>query len=210
MVDMKFLITGFGAFDIYEQNPSQILLEDLKRKSSQEISIETLVLPVSFAQSFTVWKKSFEALEPDVIILLGLAGRREVVSLEKVAINYRDSERVDNEGVAYRGEAICDDGPSAYFSTLPLKKILSSHKLVDRELVELSLSSGSYICNDIFYQVRHYLEQSNQSSLAGFIHIPPFDKIGRDKQAELLFQIIESIANDQDLSTEYKSQLQTD
>jgi pyroglutamyl-peptidase len=66
---------------------------------------------------------------------------------------------------------IAADGPTAYTSTLPLEIMLSA--LADREVpVVISNHAGAYLCNHVFYVVRHFLEQSGRASPCGFIHVP--------------------------------------
>jgi pyroglutamyl-peptidase len=38
--------------------------------------------------------------------------------------------------------------------------------------VELSLSAGAFLCNQVFYIARHYIANSTKDIPMGFIHLP--------------------------------------
>ena len=52
--DNVVLITGFGPFDIYDINPSQLIVEELDGKFIEEIKIIGIILPVDFEESVNV------------------------------------------------------------------------------------------------------------------------------------------------------------
>lgn len=111
-------------------------------------------------------------LQPDIIIMVGQAGGRKEISLERIAINLDDSKIPDNHGVTPLNDPISIFGPVAYFSTLPLQEI--SYELQKANIpVALSNTAGTYVCNHVFYSVMHELEQLNNNQIkAGFIHVP--------------------------------------
>ncbi len=55
--------------------------------------------------------------------MLGQAGGRTAVTPEKVAINIMDARIKDNEGNKPCDEPVVEGGPTAYFSTLPVREI---------------------------------------------------------------------------------------
>ena len=90
----------------------------------------------------------------------------------------------DNEGISYTGRKIDPTGKVGYLTTLPYKKMVA----VD-EKVAYSFSAGTYICNNIFYRLQSYLEQTKSNSLGGFIHVPFSEKKGSDPFIPLADQI---------------------
>ena len=58
------------------------------------------------------------------------------------------------------------DGPAAYFSTLPLRAMLAAVQAAGVP-VELSLSAGAYLCNQVLYTLLHTCPIPG-----GFIHLP--------------------------------------
>jgi pyroglutamyl-peptidase len=122
---------------------------------------------VTFKDSFDVLKDQIDLYQPDVVISLGLAEKRSVISLEKVALNYVDCEIPDNIGTLFKDSPVLSSAPAAYFSTLPLKEMLQVETPYP---VEISYSAGTYVCNDLMFRVLHYLKDKNIQ--AGFIHVP--------------------------------------
>ena len=106
---------------------------------------------------------------PDVVICLGQAEGRREISFERVAINLDDARIADNDGNIPVDQAIENDGPDAYFSTLPTKELVAAMRK-GGVAANLSLSAGSFVCNHVFYAALHHIQ--NRTILAGFIHLP--------------------------------------
>jgi pyroglutamyl-peptidase len=121
---MNIIVTGFGRFLTNEENPTKEIL-NLLPKSIKGHNVYPIELPVIFDECFDYLRPYIEELQPDIIILLGLAGGRKTVSLERVAINMKDAKGPDNIGYIPVDEVIQKDGKNAYFSTLPLREIES-------------------------------------------------------------------------------------
>ncbi|EPF6564280.1 pyroglutamyl-peptidase I, partial [Serratia marcescens] len=63
------------------------------------------------------------------------------------------------------------DGKNAYFSTLPVKNIIKN--LRDSNIpASISNSSGTFLCNNIFYRLLQYIENNSAMTIAGVVHIP--------------------------------------
>jgi pyroglutamyl-peptidase len=108
---------------------------------------------------------------PQVVLCLGLAGSRSTISLERVAVNLCDARIADNAGAMPAGTPVVAGGPAAYFSRLPVKAL--QQRLLAADLpAELSLSAGSFVCNQVFYGLLHALRRQ-PAVQAGFIHLPP-------------------------------------
>jgi len=167
---MNILITGFVAFLKNTENPTEEVLK-LLPKSIYGNKITTVLLPVVYDKCFEKLLPFIKETNPDIIINLGLAGSRKGISLERVAINIKDYSLPDNNGVIKDSEAIVDGGKNAYFSTLPLKKIMT--KIQSKNIaVEISNTAGTYVCNNLMYHVLHYIETNKLDIKAGFIHVP--------------------------------------
>lgn len=104
---------------------------------------------------------------PHAILCLGQAQGRAVPTLERVAINLLDSRIADNRQEVYHDHRIVEDGPDAYFSTLPLRQLQEAVHAQGYPL-ELSLSAGTFMCNQALYWARH----TAQALPAGFLHLP--------------------------------------
>ena len=164
---IKILVSGFSKFDFHKENSSQIITELLKETKIRGIEIHTVILPVAFSSAFENLKIEIDTIKPDYVICLGLAHKREAISLEKVAINLIHCDIADNEGVFQKDTVILEKGPVAYFSTLPLESLLEVETPFPKKL---SLSAGAYVCNFVMYRLLDYLNGTKVKG--GFIHLP--------------------------------------
>ncbi len=167
---MKILLTGFDPFGEDIINPSY---EAIKRiKDFNDIDIIKCELPTVRYESVERIKDIIEKEKDiDYIISFGQAGGRKAISLERVAINCDDYRIQDNRGNQPKDEKIIEDGPDAYFSNLPLRKIEKA--LNDKNIkVEISNSAGTFVCNHIFYSIRYLCETKYPYIKSGFIHVP--------------------------------------
>ncbi|AHC14076.1 pyroglutamyl-peptidase I [Salinispira pacifica] len=163
---MKVLLTGFDPFGIDNINPSWEMARSMPDTVGGN-SIAALRLPTSFFSSGDVLIEAIEEQKPDAVICTGVADGRNSISIEKVAINYMDARIPDNSQSQPRHQVIEADGPDAYFTGLPTLKLLDALK-AEGIPGELSYSAGTYVCNYIFYILRHY----NPALISGFIHVP--------------------------------------
>ena len=153
------LVTGFEPFGGLNRNPTRELA--LERGGA--------VLPVDYARIGPALDDLLSE-EWDGVLLLGVAVGRPRISLERIAVNFRDPRRPDNAGEAPADPAVVRGGPAAYFSTLPLEKMHAA--LAGGGLpAEFSLSAGGYLCNASFFLARHALEA--RGIPCGFVHMPP-------------------------------------
>lgn len=168
---MKILVTGFEPFGDSPINPSQMLVNSLPGEMSGDIEISKAILPVDNQAGPEELVKSFNQQLPDAVLCFGLALGRQVISLERVAVNLMDYRIPDNTGVTVRDRPIVPNGAAAYFSTLPLRTMLAALKDVGIP-AELSLSAGAFLCNQVFYTLMHTIRTRGQLIPAGFIHLP--------------------------------------
>lgn len=164
----KILMTGFEAFAGRTLNPSELLLEEIRRDCAY---VDTLVLPVHFENAFTTFKNRWgDRRDEDyqAIILMGQAAGRRGISLERVALNWMRSEKHDSEGNIVPTGKILNEAPDAYIvDFFPdhwrelLNEVAETH---------ISLSAGAYVCNSLYFQVIHHLTQKKIPVL--FVHLP--------------------------------------
>ena len=82
-----------------------------------------------------------------------------------------DARIPDNDGGQPIDEKIVADGPSAYFSNLPIKAMAEAIKKAGLP-GRVSNSAGTYVCNHIMYQLLHIINESYPNVKGGFIHVP--------------------------------------
>ena len=167
---MKILLTGFEPFGKATLNPSGEIVKQIRGEN-----IVTAILPVAYAQSAEQLLSLIEEHNPDVVICLGQAEGRTHITPEKVAINLDDARLADNEGVLRSDVKILEDGPAAYFSTLPVKDMVEAMKAQGIPAV-VSLSAGAFLCNHVFYVAQNKFAGTKVRS--GFVHVPLMDSQG--------------------------------
>jgi pyroglutamyl-peptidase len=165
------LLAGFEPFGDQEVNPSwaaALRARDILRSEGREV--QAVELPCVFGESVTVLLDAVKTLTPDVVLCVGLAGGRERVSLERVAINCDDARIPDNKGQRPIDQEVVPGGPAAYFSTLPIKAALRNLQIAGIK-GEVSQSAGTYVCNHVFYALMNALS-GKAGVRAGFVHLP--------------------------------------
>lgn len=164
----KILLTGFQPFLNESINPSEKLIEVLASDR-----VEILLLPVSFRQSYEILNaKLVSSNNFEKIILLGQAGGRSKISLERVALNWVETEHADEENYLPKKGVIDETKPAAYFNNWSLEKY--AEKISNQGVpVEISLSAGSFVCNYLYYKIvaEYFHHQLIQDKFL-FVHVP--------------------------------------
>jgi pyroglutamyl-peptidase len=161
------LLTGFEPFGTATSNPSGEIVKQISGEN-----IVTAILPVAYVGSAERLLSLIEQHNPDVVICLGQAEGRTQITPEKVAINLDDARLADNEGVLRNDVKILEDGPDAYFTTLPINKMVEAIKAKGVPAA-VSLSAGAFLCNHVFYVAQSKFAGTNVRS--GFVHVPLMD-----------------------------------
>jgi pyroglutamyl-peptidase len=170
MMDRKcVLVTGFEPFGGSLVNPSQRVVEHLAAERWTTLNLQTAILPVDGRAGPARLLQLVNALCPDVVLCLGEARRRAAISIERVALNLMDYRIADNAGQMVTDEPVVAGGPAAYFVTLPVRRMQMAVQAAGVP-VELSLSAGAYLCNQVLYTLLHRLDGS--TAWGGFIHLP--------------------------------------
>jgi pyroglutamyl-peptidase len=167
---MKIMVTGFDPFEDEPINPAW----EAVRRLPDEVDGAEIVkvqIPTSFGRSAEVVREAILVHDPDVVVSVGQAGGRFSVMPERVAINIDDGRIPDNDGNQPIDETIRPDGPPAYFSTLPVKAMVTAMKSAGVPAA-VSNTAGTYVCNHIFYSVRYLVDREFPGKRSGFIHVP--------------------------------------
>lgn len=163
------LLTGFEPFNGATVNPAWEAVRALKGWSGDDFLIEVLQLPCVFGFANRVLAGAIDEIKPDVVIAVGQAGGRADLTVERVAINVDDAPIVDNDRQQPVDAAIAEDGPAAYFATLPIKAIVADMR--ERGLrASVSQTAGTFVCNHVFYGLMHRI--AGTAIRGGFIHVP--------------------------------------
>lgn len=177
---MRILVSGFDPFGGEKINPA---IESVKLlpDTIQGVEIIRLEIPTVIGKSVRTLAEAIEQFKPDVVLSVGQAGGRPDITVERVAINVDDCRIADNEGNQPIDTPIVENGPSAYFSTLPIKSIVN--KMNENGIpASVSNTAGTFICNHVMYGVRHIAQTQYPSMRTGFIHIPYLPQQVTDKR----------------------------
>lgn len=163
----------FTAFEPFQQETINATMEALALlpDSAHGHTLTRRILPVEFGKAITAIEMLVEELCPDAVICLGQATGRADVTPERVAINVSDARIPDNGGFQPADLPIREDGPAAYFSTLPVRDMIAAMKKVGVP-ASLSNTAGTFVCNNLMYGLLDYLGRTGRHIPAGFIHIP--------------------------------------
>jgi pyroglutamyl-peptidase len=168
---MRVLLTGFEPFGGSVVNPSIEAARALAGTSLDGVTFSTAMLPVDRISGPATLVLALETHKPDAVVCLGQAMGRQALSIERVALNLMDYAIADNAGNIATDEPVVADGPAAYFVTLPVRAMLAAVQGAGVP-VELSLSAGTYLCNQVLYALLHHLAVNHISTPVGFIHLP--------------------------------------
>jgi len=164
------LITGFEPFGGETVNPSWEVVKLLDGTIIDDSRVVARQLPCVFGESLEVLNAAIDALQPSVVLAIGQAGGRVDVTVERVAINVDDARIPDNRGQQPVDVAIVPDGPAAWFSTLPIKAMVTALREAGIP-ASVSQTAGTFVCNHVMYGVLHKLADWPEVK-GGFIHIP--------------------------------------
>ena len=208
-VPYKIIVTGFNSFGKNLENPSGLTAAGLPSElevEGKEVEVEGMLLETCCKSSWNTVKKTLTTSSRPrsiksagegkqkprtILILMGLAANREVLNLERLALNVRDYPIRDNHGHQYDGEEI-QPGPLALETDYPLHDLRK--KLNSKGFPSIiSNHCGTFVCNDIYYQSLAFREKYGSPDLVLFLHLPRmnvFAKSVREKGNKRLAQLL--------------------
>ena len=168
---MRVLLTGFEPFGGSAVNPSEKVVRRLARRPPAGLAIRAVVLPVAGGEAVGALAAAMDKFDPDAVVCLGESSRATGLLFERVAINLRDYRIPDNRGASVCDQPVVEGGPVAYFSTLPVRLMAAAAESVGVPAT-LSLSAGTFLCNEVMYALLHAVHARPRLMPAGFIHVP--------------------------------------
>lgn len=200
---MNLLLTGFEPFGGAEINPSEQVARVLDGSVIAGCQVVSCILPVDRAAGPRALLDAVAARNPRAVVCLGEHSGLARVAVERVAVNLLDFRIADNAGEVVTDQPVFPGGPAAYFATLPVRAI---HQAVTAMGIpcELSLSAGSFLCNQVMYTLLHHAA-SSPGLLGGFIHLPalpsqaakasrPLPSMSVETSASAVFKALEMVA----------------
>jgi pyroglutamyl-peptidase len=172
-VTATVLLTGFEPFGGESVNPSWEIARALDGWVCEGRTVRAVRLPCAFGDALHALDDALAAHRPELVVCLGQAGGRAEISIERAALNIDDARIPDNLGRQPIDAAVVAEGPSAYFSTLPIKAL--AHDLRTAGIAAaVSNTAGTFVCNHVFYALMHRLATVPALAQArgGFVHVP--------------------------------------
>ena len=188
---MTILVTAFHPFGGETINPAQLAVEALPDNIGGHTIINYIV-PTIFCQSGDLVTAQMDLHSPDAVICVGQAGGRDAITPERVAINIMDAKNPDNAGAVPVDVLIVPDGPAAYFSTLPVKAMVSAIENAGLP-AKLSNTAGTFVCNQLLYRVLHHAATRMPHCRCGFVHVPYIPAQTTDKPSMELEDIVKGL-----------------
>lgn len=188
-MNSKILVTGFQPFLNEPINPSELLIKALALECPE---IETLLLPVSYQNSFLTLQKHWEQAGPyRALLMLGQAAGRKAVCLERVAVNWSETSYADEDGVRLPAGPLVAGSKSACISEFfspAWREMLNAEGPT-----EISFSAGTYVCNSLYFHAMNSLCADGTPAL--FVHVPylPEQTVNKPEQPSLPFEVQKKI-----------------
>ena len=206
---MKIIVTGFDPFGGEKINPS---IECVKALTEIEgVELIRLELPTVFKESAKRLNEVINDVKPDAVLSVGQAGGRAGITMERIAINVNDARIPDNISQQPIDETIQTEGEAAYFTTLPIKRIVKAIREAGIS-AEVSNSAGTFVCNHIMYQALFAATKADKPFKAGFMHIPFIPEQTTDKPSlpleestkalQIAIETIRDYINDEDIKVQ--------
>lgn len=183
MAPLRLLVTGFGRFPGAPSNPSGPLARALARsRRLATLSVAAMVLPTEW-EAAARFPDALERLAPDMVLMIGLAGRRRHVCVERLGRNaggaFPDAARrrpatrlVERHAPPFRS---CAADPVDLLHGLHAAGVPA----------RLSRDAGRYICNALAFRAYGWAARAVPPRRVIFVHIPYPDG-GRLSSAVLL------------------------
>lgn len=176
---MAILVTGFEPFGGSDRNASWEAVSRLPDTLAGHM-VTKLRLPVCYGQAGDLLVEMMRRIRPTVTLCCGVAGGRNAITPELLAVNYRRATIADNAGVRYDGEKIDPNRPDAHMTRLNAVNMVDALKAAGLP-AELSLSAGAYVCNDLYFAL---LDRGVLLGGEGiFVHVPAEDVLKAEDAA---------------------------
>jgi pyroglutamyl-peptidase len=141
----RILLTSFTTWKAHQQsNASDDLLIEIQKHSSADLFF-LRQLPVDFRLAPEQAIAHFNQLQPDAIILCGMAESRQKLTVESRAIA----------------------GETVFHAKVELRKLIEG-----LEFTEISHDAGQFVCEALYFATLKHLREANSDCLCMFVHIP--------------------------------------
>jgi pyroglutamyl-peptidase len=175
------LLTGFGPFPGADKNVSADLVRAAARRLRRlhpKIAIHVAILPTEWERGPETLRRLYLRLEPALAVHFGISSKARSLVIETRA-NNRRRPQPDARETLPKSPLVSPTGPATLAVTLPVDLIL--RRLERKDIPHaLSMDAGGYLCNAVLYHSLRLARRTSPRGKAGFVHIPPTLKRGKD------------------------------
>ncbi|MCG8545187.1 MAG: pyroglutamyl-peptidase I [Alphaproteobacteria bacterium] len=168
------LLTGFEPYGDTPINPAEQVATKLDGAEIDGAVVVSRIVPNTFFKCIDFMKSTIEAVQPEIIVMLGEYPGRAVITVERIAQNLNDDVRYqlkDNDGNSVQDELTAPDGPVAYYATLPIRAMVRAMR--DAGIpADISDVTATFCCNHLMYGTLHHIAVNRLDIRAGWIHLP--------------------------------------
>jgi len=166
---MRILITGFGPFPGAPFNPTEPLVMELaRRRHPANVRRVVHVFRVTYETIDRELPLLLARVQPDALIMFGLAGRTRHIRVETRARNAITRTVPDAGGKLPVAATIVPEGPDALGLRAPTQKLVMAARATGVPAAP-SQDAGRYLCNYLCWRAA---EAVDAPRLVAFIHVP--------------------------------------
>jgi len=187
----KILITGFVPFGNQNINPSEILLDRLEKKPQLSSVCDFLLLPVDYDQAAQTLCAKLKSQKWRGWIGFGQAGGRDKISLERVALNWKERDFNQANIRPWTPGPLLEGAQKAFINPMDLAKILAGLKK-SKIPSEISFTAGTYICNCVYFFANQTFQDLNSKAFSLFVHVPYLPEQSQSEPTMPIEQILKA------------------
>ncbi|MFN0125851.1 MAG: hypothetical protein ACKV19_04100 [Verrucomicrobiales bacterium] len=152
----RVLITGFGPFGAERLNPSGLVAR----------RCGGLMLPVAAEEAWAMTRDEMRCRGATAVLALGVAGGRDRICVEKVAVNELAYSLADDDGRVLVGPVDGKVADRALGTLMPAAAVARAIRGVGVP-ARVSRDAGRFVCNHFYYLLLQHL-----GGRAVFLHLP--------------------------------------
>ena len=190
MIMATVLTSGFGPFPGAPDNASWNALRAAQPDLPPGWNLQRVHLEVAWSRAADTL---LERIDQDTRIVLAFGqADDDPIRVERFALNAPDTTLADIDGEFPSDRQICAEGPPAYETGLPIAALLEAIAAEGAAVTE-SHYAGGYLCNFTFYRLMHLVATEHNGLVAGFIHVPPANRLNLTTTARAIQRTIETV-----------------
>ncbi len=184
------LVTGFGAFEGVEENPSGLLARSLDGHQAGAGTLLGRELSVTFAGSARDLDAALALFpHPPSLVLATGVHPGDTFRLEQRATTALRPGRADSAGEMAQAAGL-GEAPDLH-TRFDLGRLEAALRRAGAQRTEISTDAGGYVCERVY---RHVLEHTERSGVPGlFLHVPPLGVAGIELQRSVVLALLDEM-----------------